>query len=128
MPIEIDHKDDGVIIWEWGVITDQEFLHAAAEIYHHEGVENYRYQLAEMSRVTDFQVSPQIMRRVAEIDMEAVKNYPQHAIVVASSDLVYGMNQIWRNVSEGESFITNVVRTLDEALKWLKQKGIDVEL
>ncbi|MDH5571395.1 MAG: hypothetical protein OEY89_06490 [Gammaproteobacteria bacterium] len=128
MPITLDFRDNGVIIWERGVITDDQFLNAEYEIYDHKFKGDFQYQLAVMSEVTDFHVSSETMLKVAEIDKNHPNKCKQYAVVVAASDKIFGMCRQWNMNSEDDLFITNVVRNLDDALSWFRKHDIEIKI
>ncbi len=124
MPIRHQFFRNGVLIWNWGVITGEEVIPANREIYEHQFDAPFEFQLCDMSEVTDMLLTSDDIRTIAEDDARNTINQAQVSIIVAPTDFVYGMCRMWGFQAETETFATYVVRTKKEAFEILSKNNI----
>jgi hypothetical protein len=133
MPIELQFHDNGVVIRESGIISDNDFMDAVDAIYAHKYPDGLHFQLADLSSVTEFSVSADTMRSVGTRDLRESKALPtQHLVVVAPpSSYTRLMNKVWEiwamDNDHAPSVKTNIVNTFPEAIAWLETFGIQVK-
>ncbi|MCW8825708.1 MAG: hypothetical protein OQK78_04715 [Gammaproteobacteria bacterium] len=127
MPLKNEYLKTGIIIWHWGVVTGDELISSNREIYNHKFENGCKFQLAELSKVTDFSLTTKDIKALANMDQSLTTEQPQVGVVVAQSDYIFGMSRMWSMLAETETFKTHVVRTIDDALDYLRENGIDIE-
>lgn len=128
MSIICDFKSNGVIAWHQGVINSNDLIQANKKIYSHKYDEGLEFQLIDVTKVEEFNVSPEDMRILAEMDRNEIKHKKQFACVVAPSDSLFGMARMWNIQSEENNFENNVVRSMEEAITWFKSKDIKISV
>ncbi len=131
MPAKLEYYENGVIVRHAGVVTDKEFVNAKREIYDHEYDRPLEFQLAELSGVTDCQVSMDTMRAVGSWDhANSQELQGQHLVVAAPPEsLMQTLSivwEIWSTDHHSGNPSTKIVDSLHEALGWLKTQGIAV--
>lgn len=126
MPSQLEYRDNGVIFWNYGVLTAREILASNKAIYAHDFGDSYVYQIAVNNRITEFSASPADMRDLAAMDQSLAGAAPQIGIAVAGSDYLYGMLRMWNQQAETDTFETTVVRSVEEAQAVLLERGVNV--
>jgi len=127
VPVQLEYREHGVILWHWGVVTGDEVIPANREIYRHVFADAFRFQLIDLAHVTDWRLTAEDMRTLALDDADLTGPHPQVAAVVATSDYLYGMCRMWNMMAETDSFRTYVVRSVDEALELFREHDIELE-
>jgi hypothetical protein len=107
-----------------GTTTGDEIFDAKAEFLAHGFPEGPRFALFDFSAVDVFQVTPDDVRRIVELDRQGVTAHPQLAIVVvAPKPLQYGLARMWEIHLDDTPVRTAVLHTRLEALQWLASAG-----
>ncbi|PCJ55056.1 MAG: hypothetical protein COA79_21200 [Planctomycetota bacterium] len=127
MPVKLDFRKNGVILWHEGVIVDADLINCQKELMSHEFEEEFQFQLIEGTNIEEFNVSANTMQGLGSSDSEIKNVNKQYAVAVAPNDLIFGMGRIWQAFAEDELFISCLVKTFDEAISWLKENGIEIE-
>ncbi len=121
MPIDVKFEPDKslVVATGRGVVTGEEILRATEEIH---ALPRYDCQLADFTGVERFEVSADDVERFAAQDRAAVVVNPNLRVAVAGNkDIVFGMARMWEAVVGDSSISTRVVRTLEEARRWMEE-------
>jgi len=126
VPVTIEYRPNGVILWHRDVITDDMLLQANQAIYEHDYPQGMRFQIVELSGVTSYDVTADTMRRLAEMDVQ--QGPDALACAIAPDDLTYGMCRIWITMADDGPLNIEIFRNPQDATAWLSSHGIDVEL
>ena len=125
MTIRYDFTPNATIAWLDGEISDEDIVAVNRMVYTHEYSGQHTFHLVDLSGVTNFNVSFEVLERLAEIDRQESKKGPLYCCIVAPSDLNFGMGRAWGFYSDEDDFHSSVVRTQDEAITWFSSNGID---
>ena len=123
MTIKVNYIDDGVgvEIVATGCVTGDEIIDAHQEIYSPDILKKQRYQIIDRTECKEYIVSSEDIKKIAEIDKAASNSNPDIIIVIiASSDLQFGMSRIWQVYVEDSKFETKIFRDRITAEKWLE--------
>jgi len=124
MPYKItDVEDGGVITTFFGIVTDEDIIESAREkCFSPQKLASYRYAITVCVDVEKFDVSAQGMIDNAAISKKAFfMNKNLLLVGVYPDDLGYGMGRLWQGYADDIGWSTKVVRSMDEAKKWLKK-------
>ena len=124
MPLTINYKDDGkgIEILASGTVHGREIIDAHKEIYSEKNLKRQRYQIIDRTHCTDYDVSTDEVKKIAEIDRSASLINPHIIIaIVAPDDLQYGMSRIWQAYADESGFMTRVFRDRKSADLWLAE-------
>ena len=124
MPIRHKFYSNGVLIWNWGIITGDEIIPANRKIYEHNFEDDFEFQLCDLSGVTDMQLTPDDIKTIASDDIHGTANLNQVSVIVARTDYIYGMCRMWDMLAGNESFRAYVIRAKEEALEILSKSHI----
>ncbi len=95
MPYKIDYleRTGGVITTYWGELTEEEFIECTeAKFVSLDKHKHYRYSISDLSAVTRFAVSMDILKSNALMSGYALDaNDSGYMAVVVSSDLIFGL-------------------------------------
>ncbi len=125
MAILINYLDDGlgIEIIASGVVRGEDIIEAHKEIYNEKNLKSQKYQIIDRSDCKEYIVSNDEVRRIAEIDKEAVKSNPNIIIaIVASTDFQFGISRMWQAYVDDSFFLTNVFRDRKRAEEWIKNQ------
>ncbi len=125
MTIHINHIDDGVgiEIIATGIVTGEEIFTAHREIYNERNLGTQRYQLIDRSHCTEYRVTPEEIKKIAEIDRAASETNPDIIIALVSpTNLQFGMSRMWQAYVEESGFTTEVFHDRESAEKWLEEQ------
>lgn len=125
MTIKINHIDDGVgiEIIATGCVTGDEIIAAHQEIYSPGNLKKQRYQIIDRTDCKEYQVSSEDIKKIAEIDKAASNTNPDIIIVIiASTDLQFGVSRMWQVYVEDSTFETEIFRDRITAENWLKEQ------
>ena len=116
-------SDGGVITTYTGVVTDEELLSSARErTTPIEKTDSYRYLLSDFTDVSSFEVSSAAIRRIAHLADKMIQRNPGIRVAaVLPTDLEFGMGRMWQSLTKKGEATAVVVRTMDEAVKWLEE-------
>ena len=125
MPIQIKYIDGGlgVEFFGSGVVTGTDIIEANKEIYGNELFSRQRYQIVDRTNCTEFRVSNDEIRIIAEQDKAAVKTNPNIIIaLISTSDLQYGMSRMYQAHVGENGFLTEIFRDRESAEEWIKSQ------
>ncbi len=125
MPIEIRYTDDrkGLDFCAVGSVTGKEIVESAKEIYREEGFLNLRYWIVDRSRCTNYEVSADEVRLIAELDKKAAKENPDLiTAIISETDLQYGMSRMYETFVGESGFKTELFKDRESAEKWIQSE------
>jgi hypothetical protein len=110
-----------VVVTGEGWVTGQQLYEVNRELYATKAkTAAYKHQLADFRKVTKFDISTALIRRLVEQDRQASMVNPRLKIViVGESQLIFGWSRMWHTFLTDESIETNVFRSMEPALEWL---------
>lgn len=116
-----DMKDCGILVKGEGVVTGNEIKEINRKLYDStEKLLKTRYQLWDLTNVSEVVVSNTDIEIFARQDAAAAKINPNMAIaVVANSDLLYGLSRMWEGHSYSSPFKSMVCRDIADAERWI---------
>ena len=124
MPYSTEIVDGGRGILHVGrdIVTGEELIASAdGVLVMVKGGSSPNYALTDLSEVVNLRVSPEEIRRNAEVNIE-ISKYIRNAkvAIVAPRDHIYGIARMWQAYTEQTGWITQVFRSKDEAHEWIK--------
>ena len=125
MAIKIDCLGDGegIEIVASGVVTGEEIIEVHKEIYSETNLKRQKYQIIDRTGCTDYCVTPEDVRKIADIDKEAAKTNPHIIIAVVSPTyLQFTMSKMWRAYVNDSCFLTAIFSDRGKADKWIKEQ------
>jgi len=122
-------EDNGVVISISGVVTGAEIIAQNAKMHAKADFKNnISFYLYDLSQVDQIDINADEVATIAEQDMEAAQKTPnQVVLLVASSDLIFGLGRMWQTLVEDSALKAGVFRTLDEANKWIGRNILKVQ-
>ncbi len=125
MPIEIQYSDDrkGVDFYAVGYVTGKEIIECGKEIFKEKGFSSLRYWIVDRSRCTEYEVTADEVRLIAELDKRAAKENPNMiTAIISETDLQYGMSRMYETFVGESGFKTKLFRDRDTAEKWIERE------
>jgi hypothetical protein len=121
--IEVRQAVDGIGIvgTSVGVVSGQDLLDATARLREEvEGNPRIRYAVMDFSAIPEANIATESLRVLATQRIESVSGI--FVVVVASSEVLFGLSRMWEMLAEREGLISRVVRTRAEAITWLQDE------
>lgn len=126
MPWTAHYVSDGVYTAFTGHTTGQEVVAAVRDFFAHGYERDPRFALFDFTLADRFDVQPADVEEIAAIDLDvARRGYDVVIAVVAPATVQYGLSRMWQIRVEPTQWRTTVVTTLEEALRWLEEQGVD---
>ena len=125
MAIQINYIENGIgiEIVASGVVSGEEIIGAHKEIYNETNLENQKYQIIDRSHCKEYKVSPDEIRRIAELDKAASKTNPDIIIaLIAPTAHQFGMSRMWQAYIEESHFLTKVFSDRRSADVWIAEQ------
>ena len=127
MPVSLQHlEDEGVLFNCSGVMTGSETIALNTELVTEiTGGRAIRYQVVDLRKVEDFQLSTAEMKILARQDSNLIEQIPTLRIaIVVNDDLTFGMNRMYATYLELSSEEENcrIFTHMPEALNWAQGK------
>ena len=125
MAIEIQYTQDniGVIFCAVGRVTGEEVITHQKRIYAREDFVDLRYWIVDRSRCTEYEVSSDAVRQIADMDNEAAKKNPHLLMaLVSESDLQFGVSRMYEALIDRNGFKTMSFRDRASAEVWIKNE------
>jgi len=122
MTIQIKYLKNGIgiEIIESGIVTGEEVIEACKEIYNEENFEKQKYKIVDRIDCTKYQVYPEDIVKIAEIDDEASRINPNLMIaVISTTALQHGMTRMWQAYMKNDFFITKNFLDCTSADNWI---------
>lgn len=127
MPTHFEIKPNGIILYQSGVITGDELISTNRFIYSQQYDQGLQFQLVILAEDTVFDVSQNDMQTLAVMDRQFIRN-KQLGCAVAPTETLYAITKMWCTPANSQLFESHVVKSTDEAIDWLRSKGITVSL
>jgi len=126
MPYHIEYLDPerGVITEYWGELTETEFLQCTQEKFSDlDALGSYRYSISDFTQVTKFSVGMEAIKENAMLSKYTIK-VNKHGVmaVVVSSNLLYGLGNIWRVVSGESNNRVRIFISRGAAANWVAEQ------
>jgi hypothetical protein len=121
MPYEIIWTDKGVV-WEYsGLLNGADIIESNDRIYGDSRFDGLEYEIADLSRVTDFEVTDFEMRKMAHLDQAAARTNPRIRLaVVAPEGPAREIADAYQRYSSNAQWENAIFDTRAEAESWLK--------
>ena len=123
MDIEVRQTVDGIGIVGTGVdlVSGQDLLDATARLREEvEGNPQIRYAVMDFTAIPEERIDTESLRVLATQRIESMSGI--FVVVVAPSDVLFGLSRMWEMLAEREGLISRVVRTRAEAITWLQDE------
>jgi uncharacterized protein YifN (PemK superfamily) len=93
------------------------------EIYTHENLQRQRYQIIDRSQCDYCCIRPEVIEKIAELDIAAAKINPNTVIaVVSANDLQHGMARVWQIHVQKSPLTTHIFHDRQSADVWVKEQ------
>lgn len=123
----IDFTPNGVDIIFAGVVHVAEVITANHEFWEHDYAPTFEYVIWDMTAVTQLDLSTAEIHRVADDDSHFAPGHRELIqVIVAPTDLMFGISRMWEAFTETADFASMVVRTRGEAIELLRSRGVSV--
>ena len=122
MTVQVKYLENGIgiEIIESGIVTGEEVIKAHKEIYNEENFEKQKYKIVDRTDCTKYQVYPEDIVKIAEMDDEASRINPNLIIaVISTTPLQHGMTELWRAYMKNDVFITKNFPDRTSADNWI---------
>lgn len=115
------HWEGNGIRWVYtGVMTDDDVLRSNSDFYDDERFESARFEIADLTGVTEFTASGETIRKLSRLDREqAVRNPNIRVAIVVSAAYARGMANMYSLAAGESAWKTRVFDSIDEARAWL---------
>ena len=123
MGIEVRQTVDGIGIvgTSVGLVSGQDLLDATARLREEvKGNPRIRYAVMDFSAIPEENIATESLRVLATQRIESVSGII--VVVVAPSEVLFGLSRMWEMLAEREGLISRVVRTRAEAITWLQDE------
>jgi len=125
MPIRVHFREDGGVIAEiTGAVRARDLVKMNESLYETpEHIRAIRYQICDLTGVTDVDVPSAEMTQLAKQDTQAAASNPNMLIaMVGDRDLTYGLARMWEAYAAGPGLETMVFRNRAAAEEWIRGK------
>ena len=125
MPIQIKYREGGIGV-EFigsGIVTGADIISANKEIYRNENFSRQRYQIVDRTKCTEYRVSHEEIRIIAEQDKAASKTNPNIIVsLISTTDLQYGLSRMYLAHVGDSGFLTEIFRDRKSAEEWIEEQ------
>lgn len=125
MPIQINILQNGIGIefCSLGIVTGKEIIEANKKIYTREYLLPLKYKIIDRSKCTDYRVTAEEMKVIANQDLEASKiNRNITIVLVSQNDLQYGMTRMWQMLTEDTGFQSEIFGDRESANEYINER------
>ncbi len=122
MTIQVNYLENGIgiEIIASGIVTGEEVIEAHKEVYNEENFKKQKYKIVDRTDCTKYQVYPEDIEKIAEIDDEASRINPNLLIaVISTTSLQHGMTRMWQAYMKNNVFITKNFQDRISADNWI---------
>jgi hypothetical protein len=122
MTIQVNYLENGIgiEIIASGIVTGEEVIEAHKEIYNEENFKKQKYKIVDRTDCTKYQVYPEDIEKIAEMDDEASRINPNLIIaVISTTSLQHGMTRMWQAYMKNNVFITKNFQDRISADNWI---------
>ena len=123
MTIQVNYLENGIgiEIIASGIVTGEEVIEAHKEIYNEENFKKQKYKIVDRTDCTKYQVYPEDIEKIAEMDDEASRINPNLIIaVISTTSLQHGMTRMWQAYMKNNVFIAKNFLDRISADNWIK--------
>lgn len=125
MPIKINFLQNGAGIEfvSSGIVTGEEIVAANRKIYNRENLGRLKYKVIDRTNCTEYRVTAEDIAQIAEQDRQAAQiNADLTIVLIAPTDLQYGMTRMWQAYIDDIGFTSKVFSIRSEANAYLAEK------
>ena len=122
MTIQVNYLENGIgiEIIASGIVTGEEVIEAHKEIYNKENLKKQKYKIIDRTDCTKYQVYPEDIEKIAEMDDEASRINPNLIIaVISTTSLQHGMTRMWQAYMKNNVFVTKNFLDRISADNWI---------
>ena len=122
MTIQVNYLENGIgiEIIASGIVTGEEVIEAHKEIYNKENLKKQKYKIIDRTDCTKYQVYPEDIEKIAEMDDEASRINPNLLIaVISTTSLQHGMTRMWQAYMKNNVFVTKNFLDRISADNWI---------
>ena len=122
MTVQVKYLENGIgiVINASGIVTGEEVIEAHKEIYNEDNFKKRKYKIVDRTDCTKYQVYPEDIVKIAEIDDEASRINPNFIIaVISTTSLQHGMTRMWQAYMKNDVFITKNFPDRTSADNWI---------
>jgi predicted N-formylglutamate amidohydrolase len=122
MTIQVNYFENGIgiEIIASGIVTGEEVIEAHKEIYNKENFKKQKYKIVDRTDCTKYQVYPEHIEKIAEMDDEAARINPNLIIaVISTTPLQHGMTRMWQAYMKNNVFIAENFLDRKSADNWI---------
>lgn len=124
MPIDLIREENGGVIFKGvGVVEGKEALSLNQGLYSSdEAISEIRYQLIDLTEVTEFNFSSSDMRKLAGSDRKAFMINPAMKVAIVAPDAFsFGMNRVYDSYVSDHLERVMLFKDLQSAREWLDE-------
>lgn len=119
MPIQLKWQNHGVEFFCTGITTGPECIDANQQVVSNPRLPELVYQIVDLSRVENFDVTSAETRTLTQMDQQASEIIKGVRVaMVCPGDLTFGMSRVYAGHSSS-GWLVEVFRTRGEAEVWL---------
>jgi len=125
MPVKINILDNGAGIEfiSSGVVTGKDIIEANRKIYTPEILSRLKYKIIDRTTCTEYLVTSDEMRIIANQDIQASKiNGNITIVLVTPTKLQYGMTRMWQVLIEETGFKTEIFDNRESADNYINNR------
>ena len=122
MTIQVNYLENGIgiEIIASGIVTGEEVIEAHKEIYNEENFKKQKYKIVDRTDCTKYQVYPEDIEKIGEMDDEASRINPNLIIaVISTTSLQHGMTRMWQAYMKNNVFIKKNFQDRISADNWI---------
>lgn len=122
MACSIDWEDHGLLLNFSGSWTGEDFLKITHELYADSRHSQLDYIIADFSNVDSLNVSDEVVSQQSLMDMAASVSNPNTKVaLVAKSKKLEALTNLYRQESEGSSWLVQRFDRMQEARAWVAE-------
>lgn len=123
MAYRLHIEPNGIVCKFVGDFSD-EMCQANTEILSHPDFAQFKYQILDLTEVTSFSISHNVISAIARQDMAKYHVNPDHRIaVICTRLLMVGLNNVYLTyssiVNDDQTWVSEIFETEQEARHWL---------
>jgi len=122
MAIQVNYLENniGIEIIASGIVTGEEIIGAHKKIYKEENFQKRKYKIVDRTNCTKYQVYPEDIEKIAEMDDEASIINPNLIIaIISTTPLQVGMTRLWQAYLKNNVFVTKNFLDRISADNWI---------
>ena len=122
MTVQVKYLENGIgiVINASGIVTGEEVIEAHKEMYNEKNFKKRKYKIVDRTDCTKYQVYPEDIVKIVEMDDEASRINPNLIIaVISTTPLQHGMTRMWQAYMKNDVFITKNFPDRTSADNWI---------